>query len=173
MSAPFLLFSLLGLGIFYLQNLVLFPYVHLRLLPLLIFCVALRPSLYLPLSLGLALGVLQDSFATSPFGMHLGGALLLVATARFFRRRLHLQGIGSQVLGSLAALALEELWFQLLAPLLGTRGLQLKDLVSYSGLEILGTAILGPLMYQLVQGLEHRLRRQGLWPLRESSLMSP
>jgi len=39
------------------QNLVLFPYVHLRLLALLLFYVGLRPSLALPLALSLVLGL--------------------------------------------------------------------------------------------------------------------
>lgn len=172
MTAPFLLFGLVGLGIFYLQNLVFFPYVHLRLLALLVFCVGLRPSFYLPLCLALALGLLQDSFATTPFGLHLGGTLVLVATARFFRRRLLFQGIGSQVLGSLAALTLQEAWFQVIIGLLGNQGFLLKDLTTHRSLEILGTAILSPLMYQLVQGVEKFLRRRGWWPLRESTSVS-
>ena len=40
MIAPLIAFSLLGLIIFYVQNLVFFPYVHLRLLALLLFYVA-------------------------------------------------------------------------------------------------------------------------------------
>ena len=54
MIAPLIAFSLMGLVIFYVQNLVFFPYVHLRLLALLLFYVGLRPSLGLPLALGLA-----------------------------------------------------------------------------------------------------------------------
>ena len=40
MIAPLIAFSLVGLVIFYVQNLVFFPYVHLRLLSLLLFYVA-------------------------------------------------------------------------------------------------------------------------------------
>lgn len=172
MTAPFLLFSLVGLGIFYLQNLLFFPHVHLRLLALLVFCVGLRPSFYLPLGLALALGLLQDSFATTPFGLHLGGALLLVATARFVRRRLLLQGIVSQVLGSLAALTLQEVWFQVIIGLLGKQAFLPQNLIPHFSLEILGTAMLSPLMYQVVQGVEKLLRRRGWWPLRESTSAS-
>jgi rod shape-determining protein MreD len=172
MIVPFLLFTLVGLGIFSLQNLVFFSHVHLRLLPLLVFCVGLRPSLYLPLVLALALGFLQDSFATTPFGLHLGGALVLVATARVFRRRLLLPGLGTQVLGSLVALILQEAWFQAITFLLGSQDFWLKDQLRYRGLEILGTALLSPIMYQLVQGLEKFLRRRGWWPLRETTSVS-
>ena len=110
MIAPLIAFSLVGLVIFYVQNLVLFPYVHLRLLALLLFYVGLRPSLSLTLALGLVLGCLQDSYATTPLGLHLGASLVLVAMARFFRRRLLLQQLGFQALASLAALALEEVY---------------------------------------------------------------
>ena len=104
MIAPLIAFSLLGLIIFYLQNLVFFPYVHLRLLALLLFYVGLRPSLALALALGLVLGCLQDSYATTPFGVHLGASLVLVAMARYFRRGLLLQQLGFQALASLVAL---------------------------------------------------------------------
>src|SRR4030042_1335223 len=96
MIAAFLLFSAMGLGFFYLQNLLFFPHVHLRLLALLLFYVGLRPSLSLALALGLALGLLQDSYATTPFGLHLGASLVLVAAARSFRGRRVLQSQGSQ-----------------------------------------------------------------------------
>ena len=55
MIAPLIAFSLVGLLIFYVQNLVFFPYVHLRLLSLLLFYVGLRPSLSLTLALSLVL----------------------------------------------------------------------------------------------------------------------
>ena len=73
MIAPLIAFSLVGLLIFYVQNLVFFPYVHLRLLALLLFYVGLRPSLSLTLALSLVLGCLQDSYATTPFGAPFGG----------------------------------------------------------------------------------------------------
>ena len=104
--APLIAFSLVGLVLFYLQNLVFFPYVHLRLLALLLFYVGLRPSLSLTLALGLVLGCLQDSYATTPFGLHLGASLVLVAMARFSRRGLLLQQLGFQALASLVALAI-------------------------------------------------------------------
>ena len=112
MIAAFLSYTFLALCLFYLQNLVYFPHVHLRLLALLLFYVGLRPSLALSLALALVLGALQDSFATTPFGLHLGAALVLVAAARFFRQRLLWQRLGSQVLASLVALVLQEVFMQ-------------------------------------------------------------
>ena len=72
MIAAFLAYGFLALAIFYLQNLAFFPQMHLRLLALLLFYLGLRPSLALALALAVALGVLQDSFAITPFGLHLG-----------------------------------------------------------------------------------------------------
>jgi rod shape-determining protein MreD len=155
-----------GLIIFYVQNLVLFPYVHLRLLALLLFYVGLRPSLSLTLALSLVLGCLQDSYATTPFGLHLGASLVLVAMARYFRRRLLLQQLGFQALASLAALALQEVCLQLAAFMLGHQPLFTPDLTRVHGMEILGTAALGPLMHLLVQGAEDSLRRLGWRPKR-------
>ena len=164
MIAPLIAFSLVGLLIFYVQTLVLFPYVHLRLLALLLFYVGLRPSLSLTLALGLVLGCLQDSYATTPQGLHWGASLVLVAMARFSRRRLLLQQLGFQALASLVALAWQEVYLQLVTFMLGYQPLFSHDLTRVHGMEILGTAALGPLMHLLVQGVQDSLRRLGWRP---------
>jgi rod shape-determining protein MreD len=173
MMAPLIAFSLMGLLLFYLQNLVLFPYVHLRLLALLLFYVGLRPSLSLTLALSLVLGGLQDSYATTPFGLHLGSSLVLVAVARFFRRRLLLQQLGFQALASLAALALQEAGLQLGTFMLGYQPLLSPDLTRVHAMEIMGTAALGPLMHLLVQGVQDSLRRLGWRPRSEPMPYQP
>jgi rod shape-determining protein MreD len=164
MIAPLITFSLVGLLIFYVQNLVFFPYVHLRLLSLLLFYVGLRPSLGLTLSLAVVLGCLQDSYATTPLGLHLGASLVLVAMARFFRRRLPLQQLGFQAVAGLAALAVQEVSLQLGTFMLGYEPLFPPDLFRVHAMEIVGTAALGPLMYLLVRGVESFLRRLGWRP---------
>lgn len=169
MIAPLILFSLVGLGFFYLQNLLFFPQVRLDLLALLVFQVGLRPSLPLALSLGVVLGGLQDSYAATPFGIHLGAAMLLVATARFCRRRLLIQRAGSQILASLGALVLQEVWFQVIIVVLRFQSLLTRELVTNRGMEILATAALAPLMYQLIRVLEKSLRFLGWAPLRDPS----
>ncbi len=161
MITAFLIFYAVGLGFFYLQNLLFFPHVHLRLLALFLFYVGLRPSLSLALTLGLALGLLQDSYATTPFGLHLGAALVLVAAARFFRRRLMLQRLGSQVLASVVALTLQEVCFLASAVMSGLDPFLSPEMMVHQTWEILGTAALGPLMRHLVKGLEQFLRRLG------------
>jgi rod shape-determining protein MreD len=164
MIAACLGYTFLALCLFYAQNLVFFPHVHLRLLSLLLFYVALRPSLGLTLILALLLGALQDSFATTPFGLHLGAALLLVAAARFFRRRLLWQRLGSQVVASLVGLGLQEVFMQVSIVILGYEGFFVKELLTVHLAEILATAALGPLMYLLVQWLETFLRHFGWRP---------
>ncbi len=161
MTVPLLLFSLVGLGLFYCQTLLLFPQIHLRLLGLLLFFVGLRPSFSLAFCLALILGVLQDSYATTPFGLHLGGALLVVGMARFCHRRLLLQKTGPQVIASLGVLTLQEIAFMVTLLLLGLQPFAFNDLLAFRGLELLATAALAPLMYALVQGLEKFLSRYG------------
>ena len=173
MIAPLIAFSLVGLVIFSLQHLVLFPYVHLRLLALLLFYVGLRPSLSLTLALGLVLGCLQDSYATTPFGLHLGASLVLVAVARYSRRRLLLQQLGFQAVASLVALALQEVYLQVGTFMLGYHSLFAYDLTRGHGMEILGTAALGPLMHLLVQGVDGALRRLGWRPRSEPMPYQP
>jgi rod shape-determining protein MreD len=173
MIAPLLAFSLMGLIIFYVQNLALFPYVHLRLLALLLFYVSLRLSLALALGLALGLGLLQDSYAATPLGLHLGAALVLVAVARFSRRRLQMQQVGFQAIACLTALALHEVYLEITTFILGYEPILSPDLIRVHLLEILGTAALGPLMYLLVQGVENFLRRLGWRPRTEPMLYKP
>jgi rod shape-determining protein MreD len=162
--APLIAFSLVGLVLFYLQHLVFFPHVHLRLLALLLFYVSLRPSLSLALSLSLVLGLLQDSYTTTPLGLHLGAALVLVAAARISQRGLLLRQLGFQVLVSLSALVLQEVCLQAGTFILGYQPFFSHGLIRVHLMEILGTAALGPLMYLLVQGVENSLRRLGWRP---------
>ena len=164
MIAPLIAFSVVGLIIFYVQNLCFFPQVHLRLLSLLVFYVGLMPSLALALGLSLVLGCLQDSYATTPLGLHLGSSLVLVAVARFSRRRLLLQQLGYQALASLAALTLQEVALQVSTFMLGYQLLFPYDSIKVHTMEILGTAALGPLMHLLVQVVDHSLRRLGWRP---------
>jgi rod shape-determining protein MreD len=169
MIAAYLGYTFLGLCLFYFQNLVLFPHVHLWLLSLMLFYLGMRPSLGLALALTLTLGVLQDSFAATPFGTHLAGGLVLVALARFFRRRLLVQRLDSQMAASLVALTLQAVFMQILLVILRYEGLSFSGLLGGYGLEILGTAALGPLMHLLIRGLENFLRRFGWRPGSESS----
>ncbi len=161
MTIPLLLFSLVGVGLFYCQNLLLFPQIRLRLLGLFLFYVGLRPSFPLAFSLALILGLLQDSYATTPFGLHLGGALLIVGMARFCQRRLLLQKTGPQFIASLGVLTLQEIAFLVTLLLLGLQPFAFNDLLAFRGLELLASAALAPLMYALVQGLEKFLSRHG------------
>ncbi len=173
MIAAFLIFSAVGLGFFYLQNLLFFPHVHLRLLALLVFFVGMRPPLSLALSLALFLGLLQDSYATTPLGLHLGAALVLVAAARFLRRRLLLQRLTSQVVASVAALTLQELCFKAGGFLFELQPAVSTGLIFHHAWEILGTAALGPLMSHLVRSLEKFLRRFGWRTASEPSAFRP
>jgi rod shape-determining protein MreD len=171
--APLIAFSLIGLITFYIQNLVFFPHVHLRLLALLLFYVGLRPSLGVALTLGLALGCLQDSYTTTPLGLHLGASLILVAVARLSRRRLFSQQLGFQVVASLVALVLQEVYVQTVTFMLGYQPLLSQGLSGVHLMEILGTAALGPLMYFLVRGVENFLRRLGWRPRSEPMPYQP
>jgi rod shape-determining protein MreD len=173
MIVPLIAFSLVGLIIFYVQNLVLFPHVHLRLLSLLLFYVSLRPSLGSALALSLVLGCLEDSYATTPLGLHLGASLVLVAVARFARRRLQLRQLGFQAVASLVALVLQELCLQMGTFILGYQPFFSQGLIKVHSMEILGTAALGPLMHLLVQAVENFLRRLGWRPRSEPMSYQP
>jgi rod shape-determining protein MreD len=173
MIAALLGYLFLALCLFYAQNLVVFPQVHLRLLSLLVFYLASRPSLGLALALAFSLGALQDSFAITPFGLHIGAALVLVAVARFFRQRLLWQRLGPQVVASLVGLVLQELFLLVSTAVLGYEGFFAWDLLTRHAVEILGTAALGPLLYLLVRGLEKFLRQFGWRPLSDTSSYQP
>ncbi len=164
MIGPFVVLSLIGLSLFYFQNLALFPYVHLRLLSLLVFYVSLRPSFSLAFYLAFCLGLVQDSYALTPLGLHINGALVLVAAGRFARRRFLITSPGSQVLASLAALAMQEVGLRLTLLLVGYRHFLMGNLLGLRGLEIVFTALLAPLMFSLLRAVERAMKRRG-WPL--------
>jgi rod shape-determining protein MreD len=170
MTVPLLLYSLVGLGLFYLQNLAFFPHVRLRLLALLLFYVGLRPSLSLALGLGIVLGLLQDSYAATPFGLHLGASLLVVAAARFCRRRFLVQRPVPQMLASLVTLLLQEAALRGGLMVLGFQSFSLDQLIRYHSLEIVATVALGPALAFLVLGLEKLLSRWGWRALRDAPL---
>ena len=89
------------------------------------------------------------------------------------RRGLLLRQLGFQVVVSLAALLLEEVWLQAGAFTLGYQPFFSPDLIGVHLVEILGTAALGPLMYLLVQGVENFLRRLGWRPRSEPMPYQP
>ena len=172
MIAAFFGYTFLALCLFYMQNLVFFPHVHLRLLSLLLFYVALRPSLGLALALALALGALQDSFRHHPLRVASGrgpaaggGGPVFPATAALATPQLPGAGHfgGPESAGVLHADKYCDS---------GIRRFFVNHLFTRHLAEILGTAALGPLMYLLVRGMENFLRHFG-WRPSDSSPYQP
>lgn len=168
MPALSVLLLLLGLGLVYFQNLVLHPYVQVRLLSLLTFAVALRQPLPVAVSVAVFVGLLQDAYALTPFGLHLAGAVLVVTAARFLSRRLLLAAPGAQIALAALALLLEEVGLRLIISFVGLPFLPWQDLLRPLTVEILATALLAPLMFAVVERLNTCLRRLGWRPQRES-----
>lgn len=170
--AAFFFYTLVGLILFWVQELFLFPQVYVRPLAPLFFYAGLKGSLPLAFGLAVILGLLQDAYALTPFGLHLVGALILVAMARYARHRFLLRTAGPLALTMLAALVLQELAIRLLLAVLGARGVFLEDLSYRRGLELLVTAALTPLFFALFRGLENalghavRIRRHPVSPWR-------
>jgi rod shape-determining protein MreD len=147
-------FGLAGLGFFILENLVGAAQVHIRPLTLLLFYLGLDEDLTPAFVLALFFGLLQDSYALTPFGLHLVGALFVVGVARFCRLRFMLRTPVPQVLASLAILFLQDGCLRLSLAVLATRP-TLLDYLSYALLlEILGTAALAPLVFLLLGALK-------------------
>jgi rod shape-determining protein MreD len=172
MTASFLLFTLAGLALFYLENLVLLPQVRLRLVELLIFYVGLRPAFPVAFWVAVVLGFLEDSYAVTPFGLHLATNLLLVAAARFCRRQLILGRRGPQFLAPLVALLLQEAAWLALLPMVGVSANLSGGVLGRRMIEIVCTAALGPLMAALMRFMEKILGRYGLAPKGGTSSLS-
>lgn len=159
-------YTSLGLALFYLHELLLFPQVYLRPLAPLLFYVGLKDSLPVAFALALILGILQDSYALTPFGVHLLSSLILVAAVRLTRRHFLLKSPVSLIPAMLAALLLQELGVRFILTLLGSRDVFLEHLSWPRGLELMVTAVLTPVFFALIRSLENLLGRLGRSPRR-------
>jgi len=161
MLTSFLSYTLWGLVLFYLHELLLYPQVFLRPLAPLLFYVGLRGSLPVAFSLAVVLGLLQDSYALTPFGVHVVGSLVLVMTARIARERFLLKSIFPLMLAMLAALLLQELGVRLVLASLGSREVLLENLSWPRGLELVVTAVVTPAFFALFRAWDNLLKRLG------------
>ncbi|MEJ2069370.1 MAG: rod shape-determining protein MreD [Syntrophobacterales bacterium] len=161
MISSFLLYAFLGLGLFYLNELLLFPQVYIRPLAPLLFYVGLKDSLPLAFALAVFLGLLQDSYALPPFGVHLLSALILVGVARLARRTFLVKNSLFLIPAMLVALIFQELGVRLILTILSSWEAFLVDISWSRALELLVTALLTPVFFGLFRSLEYHLGRLG------------
>ena len=161
MLITFLSYTLWGLVLFFLDELLLYPQVFLRPLAPLLFYAGLRDSLPVAFSLAVVLGLLQDSYALTPFGVHIVGSLVLVVTARVARERFLLKSAAPLMPAMLVALLLQELGVRLILALFGSREAFLEDLSWQRGLELGVTALVTPAFFALFRASENFLKRLG------------
>ncbi len=154
-------FLLLGLGMFYLSEVLLAPQVYIRPLAPLLFYVSLRDSLPRALILAVFLGLLQDSYALAPFGVHLLSSLIMVGLARLVRPTFLVKSNAFLILAMLVAMVLQELGARLILSLVWSRDMFLENLSWSRGLEMLVTAGLTPVFFALIRTLERHLGRLG------------
>ena len=154
-------FMVLGLGLFYLNGLLLHPQVYIRPLAPLLFYVSLRESLPKAFILAVFLGLLQDSYALAPFGVHLLSALILVGMARLARRTFVVKSAVFLIVAMLVALVLQEIVVRLILSILGSQDLFWQDISWARGLEIIVTAVLTPVFFSLIRTLERHFGRLG------------
>ncbi len=154
-------FTLLGLGLFVLHELLLYPQVYIRPLAPLLFYVSLRDSLPLAFTLAVLLGLLEDSFALAPYGVHLISSLILVAVARLARQTFLVKNTAFLVLAMLVTLVLQELGVRLILAILGSWEVFFVDMSWPRFWEIIVTAGLTPVFFSLIRALENQWRRLG------------
>ena len=164
MISSLLFYTLLGLGLFYLHELLLFPQVFIRPLAILLFYVSLKDSLPLAFALAVLLGLLQDSYALPPFGVHLLSSLILVGIARLARRTFLVKNSVFLIPAMLLALVFQELGVRLIFTILGSWEAFLVDLSWTRGVELIVTALLTPVFFSLFRSLEYHLGRVGRRP---------
>jgi rod shape-determining protein MreD len=162
-------FMVLGLGLFYLNGLLLHPQVYIRPLAPLLFFVSLRDSLPKAFILAVFLGLLQDSYALAPFGVHLLSSLIIVGVARMARRTFMVKSAVFLILAMLVALVLQELGVRLILTILGSQDLFFVDISWARALEIIVTAILTPVFFNLIRILERYFGHLGRSRQREAT----
>jgi rod shape-determining protein MreD len=161
MISSLFFYTLLGLGLFYLHELLLFPQVFIRPLAILLFYVSLKDSLPVAFSLAVVLGLLQDSYALPPFGVHLLSSLILVGMARLARRTFLVKNSVFLIPAMLLALIFQELGVRLIFTILGSWEAFFVDLSWTRGMELIVTALLTPVFFSLIRSLEYHLGRLG------------
>lgn len=155
MTSRLWLYLLMGLFLFIFQELFLIPRIYLRPLAPLLFYLALKESLIPGASLALLVGLLLDSYALTPFGLHLMGALILVAAIRVLRQRFLLKTPWSLIITMLLALILQETVIRLVLALLGVQNPFRGNLALPLVLELFFTALLCPAFFGLFRALEN------------------
>jgi rod shape-determining protein MreD len=123
--------------------------------------VGLKDSLPRAFILAVFLGLLQDSYALAPFGVHLLSSLILVGVARWARGTFMVKSAVFLILAMLAALILQEVGVRLILSILGSQDMFLEDMSWGRGLEILVTAFLTPVFFSLIRTLERHFSRLG------------
>ncbi len=161
MMSSLAFFMILGLGLFYLNGILLHPQVYIRPLAPLLFYVSLRESLPKAFILAVFLGLLQDSYALAPFGVHLLSSLILVGVARLARRTFMVKSAVFLILAMLVALTLQEVGVRLILTILGSQDMFFADLSWARALEIIVTALLTPVFFSLIRTLERHFGRLG------------
>jgi|UniRef100_A0A7V6A1D2 rod shape-determining protein MreD len=154
-------FMLLGLALFYLNGVLLHPQVYIRPLAPLLFYVSLREPLPKAFILAVFLGLLQDSYAATPFGVHLLSSLILVGLARLARRTFLVKSAVFLIVAMLVALILQEVGVRVILTILGSQDLFFVDLSWTRALEIIVTALLTPVFFSLIRTLERHFGRLG------------
>ncbi|MGQ9688752.1 MAG: rod shape-determining protein MreD [Desulfobaccales bacterium] len=159
MSVSLFFYLILGLGLFYLHELVLFPQVYIRPLAPLIFYVSLKEPLAPAFTLAVFLGLLQDSYALAPFGIHLFNCLVLVGLARLARQTFWVKRSLFLILALTAALVFQDLVVFLLLAVLESWEVFSLNASWPRGIEIMVTALLTPVFFSLIRTLEFQWRR--------------
>lgn len=164
MFAALFLYVCVGLGLFYLQQLVLYPHVTLRPLAPLLFFVSLKEPLAPAFGLACFLGLLQDSYGLPPLGIHLGNALMILGMARLARERLWIKSGPFLVLAMAVILLIQEMGARLLLALVESSEVLLLQPSWPVALEIGVTALVTPVFFNVFRTLEvqwRRLRKAG------------
>ncbi len=152
-------YGLLGVALFYLHELLLFPQVYIRPLAPLVFYVSLKDSLAAAFVLAVFLGLLQDSYALAPFGVHLVNALLLVGMARLARRTFLVKNSLFLIPAMAVALLVQDLGGRFLLAVLESWESFFLNLSWPWGAELLVTSVLTPVFFSLLRTLEFQWRR--------------
>jgi rod shape-determining protein MreD len=152
-------YLILGFLLFFLQNLLPLPQLHIDLLTMFIVFISLRISFIVSVWFALILGIALDCYGFAPLGLQSAILLLAVVGVKILRSHLNFLYLIPQILGVAVITIMQALVMALLLHLLMPVPIIYPSVVKQGLLQVIVTSLSAPVVLALFSQLEKLWRR--------------